>query len=251
MASLPRGFTRKKSGNRKAALLLHGMSSSPWEMSLLSTVLSRSGWDVFCPLLANFNSWEGRFNGFSWEYWFNAAQQALGPMKGRYRRTAVVGTSLGGVLAGLLCARNPWLGPAVMVNPPFRYRGFLVRCALLLPGLFRRIPVRVAPQFKEYYFPYFPIQAVRELREMALEAMKAAPQVRQPVLVYYTRNDRTISESGIVKYLNSVPAGIRKMRTVEKGPHSLLAPSFKNNNVIADGILQFIETAPLPRNTSL
>jgi carboxylesterase len=246
MPSLPGGFTRKKPGNRKAALLLHGMSSSPWEMSLLASALVKSGWDVYCPLLADFRTWEGRFDAFSWRHWASAAERDLALMKGRYSRTAVVGTSLGGVLAGWVCASHPWIGSAVMVNPPFRYRGFLVHLALLFPWLVRKVPVRIAPALRAKYFPYFPIQAVRELGRLACEVTKEAPRITQDVLVYHCVNDRTVSAAGIGRFLGAVSSKVKGLRRVEKGPHSLLAPYYKNNGVFMDEILDFIGSGRVP-----
>ena len=242
MSTLPGSFNRLKKGNRRAALLLHGMSSSPWEMSSLASALFKAGWDVYCPLLADFKEWEGRFGGFSWEYWFNAAQQVLSPLKGRYRRIVVIGTSLGGVLAGLLCARNPWVRSCVMVNPPFRYRGLLVHLVLGMRGIIKKIPIKIAAGYEDKYFPYFPVVAIRELGRLAKEVMAEAQKIRQSLLIYHTAGDRTVSKRGIDLFLRSAGSRHKEFKVVERGPHSLLAPYNKNNSIIFGEILRFIDT---------
>lgn len=90
-------------------LLLHGFTGTPFEMSLLGRALADRGFSVAAPLLAGHGLDVRALAATGWPEWLASAEAALLDLEERLRGAplAVVGLSMGGLLALELCRRHP------------------------------------------------------------------------------------------------------------------------------------------------
>lgn len=89
----------------RGVLLLHGFTGTPFEMRPLGEALCSRGFTVSCPLLAGHGQAPSRLNGTTWRDWVASADSAFVALKRRSKKVAVVGLSMGGLIA-LHLARN-------------------------------------------------------------------------------------------------------------------------------------------------
>src|SRR5262249_15441896 len=118
----------KTSGARRAALLLHGFTGTPFEMRPLGEKLAERGIRAVGHRLAGHGGHPDELARTSYRDWIAGADDALAKLRGEAERVAVVGLSLGGLigldlarrtndLAALACLAVPlWLPRATVVG---------------------------------------------------------------------------------------------------------------------------------------
>src|SRR5580692_6359791 len=87
-----------------AVLLLHGLSSSPYEMRFLSRALHREGFTVAAPKLDGYSAGtrEQRM-----EAWLASAVREFDALKSKYPQVSICGLSIGAALSIALAAERP------------------------------------------------------------------------------------------------------------------------------------------------
>ena len=103
-----------------AALCLHGLTGTPYEVRPLAEALSRSGIRAVGPALPGHNQTPAQLARTSHGDWLDAAREHLHSLRARHDRVFVVGVSLGGLLGLALAAEEP-IDAAVVVGTPLRF----------------------------------------------------------------------------------------------------------------------------------
>src|SRR5437868_14038805 len=124
-------------------LLLHGYTSTPFEMRGLARYLADRGVTAGAPLLAGHGTVPEELAGKTWHDWQSSVNDALDDMLGRCKRVYLAGLSLGGALslyvgaqrgqelAGIVAMSSP-----IYIPPPV---------SLLLRGLQPNMPFMGKP----------------------------------------------------------------------------------------------------------
>ncbi len=193
----------------RGVLLLHGFTGTPFEMHLLGADLQRRGFPCEAPLLAGHNALIAELARSRWTDWAASAEAALLDLHGRLLevspepRIAVVGLSMGGLLALELCRRHAALVRAVVVLAaplwlkPSHMRGIRKLAAsrlsrLSLPKLFGSDVSDRAMSACNPTSAAMPIAALGSLLDLMDHVGGGLQEVRQPALLAYARNDHTV-----------------------------------------------------------
>jgi carboxylesterase len=206
-------------GGPDAALLLHGLTGSTFEVHPLALRLQAEGYRCLAPVMAGHGGAPADLVGVPWSEWVAKAERDLARLAGA-RRTVVVGCSTGALVACALARRHPeavdalvLLAPALELQPSGRLGGLLGRCGPLRravipkgsgsdvrdPGMRRRNPC----------LPGVPLGAVAELGALAAHVDGLLPEVEAPALVVAGGRDHTVAASGarrLARRLGSGPA---------------------------------------------
>ncbi len=181
---------------QRAALLLHGFGGTPVEMRFLGQHLAESGWTAHAPLLDGHGTTVYRFRESSWAGWVRSAQLSLEVLLQQNSTVALVGQSMGGLIALHLASRNPAVASVVALATPLRVEGWHSRAVPIArhivpwyrPGgeidLFNREAISDL-----YNYPVHSLAAVDQLMELAAQVRRDLPTIRQPVLIAYGGND--------------------------------------------------------------
>ncbi len=201
---------RLRGGRRGGALLVHGFTGSPQEMRGLAEPLAAAGLDVLGVRLPGHGA-PADEEPNHWSAWRGAVAAGLAELEadGSRGRTAVVGLSMGALLAIELAAREPEriravaaLSPALTL--PLRLRATLRVAGRVLPrsACARRIPkgesdIRdpVARAAHPRAAP-FPLSAVLSFNELRLAVRRRVGSLAQPLLIVHSRRDRTCPVAG-------------------------------------------------------
>lgn len=181
---------------------VHGLSGTPYEVRYLGEALARAGFTVAAPRLPGHGTSVDDLARTRWTDWVAAIDGAFNAMQARCRRVAVVGQSLGGLLALQLASRRDdvaavatlaaplWLGRIASRVARWAEAGKLDRL-FALPKLGgsdvrdRRVR-RENPGYDR-----FPIRALAELSRFMRVVDAALPQITAPVLVLHGAHDHT------------------------------------------------------------
>lgn len=182
---MPEGLRWGQDG--PGVLLVHGFTGSPGDLAAFGEGLAAQGYRVLAPWLAGHGLGPVELSRASAHAWRRSAELGLLELveESPGRGVAVLGLSLGGMLAVDLAARFP-VRAVVCVNPAAKVQR---RAAFFAPYLWRLVPyIKIGPEAEDRLSVHAVAELVRAMREAAGEAAK----VRAPALVLQSQHDPTV-----------------------------------------------------------
>ncbi len=189
-------------GDRRGVLCIHGFTGTPYEMRYLGEALAARGLTVQGMALPGHATRIDDLYDKTWRDWVDGVTAAYDALAARCDRVAVVGQSLGGLLALYLATRR---SPATVVSlaAPLWLEGFggAVAYALTrgpLAGRVRTLPKLGGSDVRDDRvraenpcYRGFPVPALAQLLAFIDVVDAALPQVRVPALVMHATQDHT------------------------------------------------------------
>jgi carboxylesterase len=190
-------------GNKTGCLLIHGFTGTPKEMRWMGEYLNRE--HGFTCLGVRLNGHATRPKDMvrsNWTDWTVSVEDGYNLLRGMTDRIFLVGLSMGGALSLLMSTRLDVKGVVVMSTPyqlPEERPGWLIRLLSYFKPYVRK--TKEAPGTgwfdKSAYidhisYPLNPVRSAAELKTL-LDRMRAAlPNVRVPVLMIHSRDDKYV-----------------------------------------------------------
>lgn len=183
-------------------VLVHGFTGSPFEVRYLGEQICRAGYSVRAPLLPGHGTSLDDLDARVWKDWTEAVERAVDSMRVRFPRVAVVGQSLGGLLALYTAAHRRDVPCVASLAAPLWLEGLSARVAAwttqgALRGV-RRIPKLGGSDVRDKRakrdnpcYAGIPTKALGQLLEFFHVARDTLPRVTQPVLVVHATQDHT------------------------------------------------------------
>jgi carboxylesterase len=230
--TLPRALPLRLEGGDTGALLLHGFTGTPRDLSGLALLLHRNGMTVNLPRLPGHGTNGGDFLQSGWRDWLRSAVDAYLDLRSRCAAVHVVGYSMGGILATLLAARFP-VQRLVLLAPALKARNPLLPWSPVLGLFIRRVrgqstslqpahDEHYAQLAREYWSWRYPGQAASLLRLKRM-ASRALRRVTADTLTIVGAMDRSVPLS-VIPFIESRLAAARTRHLVlETSPHLILA----------------------------
>jgi len=194
-----------------------------------------------------------------WQDWVAAVECEIDTMSRRCRRVAVVGQSLGGLLALYLAARRRDLAAVASLAAPLWLDGLTGRVSRWLGGplgrRIHRIPKLGGSDVRDPRaraenpcYPAIPTRALGELLAFMPIVDAALPAITSPVLVVHARHDHTAPPACAVRI--AARARARRVRWLERSFH-LIAVDVERDIVAAE-VIAFLRrhAAPAPGDLS-
>jgi carboxylesterase len=212
-------------GALDSALLLHGLSGSPFEMRHVAERLNRDGMRCLGPVMAGHGGDPRALAGLPWRAWVDGAREQLFRLTGS-RRTFVVGCSMGALVACALAHEHPdrvdglaLLAPALRTSAAIRLATALARSpvARLLPAIPKGPSDVRDPEMRHRNpaLPAMPLTALAELELLQRHVDRILPGVAAPAIVVAGGRDHTVTLSGarrLARRLGSGPAPVVVLR---------------------------------------
>ena len=92
--------------NKRAVLLFHGMTGSPFEMKKYGEFLFKNGYDVFCYSFPGHGERISEIETVTWLDWCNFAQNKYNELRAEYNQFFVSGLCLGAAMSVYLAEHN-------------------------------------------------------------------------------------------------------------------------------------------------
>ena len=240
-----------KQSSSYGVLVLHGLTSSLASVLPVAERMARHGIPCAVPWLRGHGTQPEDLLGVTWRDWYADAVAALDELLAQCERVAVVGLSMGGLVALHLAIERPErLQGVVAIAPALRQAH---RLAPLVPFVapFRRfltVPARgysdASYAQRAQGYQRLPTSAFLSLVAYArwLEPRLAA--VRVPVLILHSRADRVIHPESATRIYARLGCAEKEVRWYARTGHEMLV------DCEAESVLDAVEEFLLARRPS-
>ena len=215
-------------GGRTGCLLIHGFTGTPFEMRELGQHLAKQGFSVLAPRLFAHATSQEDLHRARWPDWVASVEDGYDLLRGVSDRIIPVGLSMGGVLTILAAARFEVSGAVFMstpYNPPDARMPLLHTVAPLLSLFWRFNPKGASDWHDEparashLEYPAHSVRGAAELYGLLLEAQRALPQVRCPVLIVQSRQDASVPWQDAELIYDHVGSGDKQILCLDDSGH--------------------------------
>lgn len=209
-------------------VLIHGFTGTPKEMRGLGEYLAEQGFSVLGVRLAGHATRMDDMRRMHYRDWIADVESGYHLLRGVSSQVALVGLSMGGVLALRLAPQLEICGVAALSTPyrlPRSIPDWMMRLAALVrpywpkggepgSGWFDR------QAWQEHVaYPYNPTRAILELKHLLAEMWQALPQVRVPVLLIHSRDDEYVPRESMEQIHARLGSAHKEMCWISGGGH--------------------------------
>jgi carboxylesterase len=219
-------------GGANGCLLVHGFTGTPKEMRWMGEYLAHQGHTVLGVRLAGHATQPTDLLRIHWQDWLLSVMDGWYLLKGALdrhpaekRRTIVIGLSLGGALSLLLAAHKPVDG-VVALSTPFKLPQdprlpFISLLRWIQPRVAKGEPDWHNPQAAQDHveYPYYPTKAIIEVRETLKHMRSVLTEIRVPVLLVHSREDRSVDPSNVRRIYDHLGSKEKNLLWVEDSGH--------------------------------
>jgi carboxylesterase len=232
-------------GDRDVGVLcVHGFTGTPYDVRYLGGRLHEAGYTVHGLRLPGHGTQLADLDGVRWSDWADAVETAFERLRATRPRVAVVGQSLGGLLALHLATRRREVVAVASLAAPLWLEGLSGRVASWVErgGLasLKSLPKLAGSDVRDRRvraespsYRAIPVRALGELVRFMRIVGDELPQIQQPVLVLHSRRDHTAPVACAAKLADRTRAV--RVRILERSFH-LIATDVERDIVAAEVI---------------
>jgi carboxylesterase len=245
--------------NQPAVLVCHGFTAQPKTVEFIAPYLERAGLPFEIPVLRGHGTVYSDLSGVHWEDWVADGLAAYDRLAAAHGRVAVVGHSMGGLVAAHIAAQRPIDSLTLVAialkfsNPMSGFVGLLAPFVKVWKGAgpvlwdadllaqVRRDPVA---------YDRFPTAAFAELWEMAKITVEVLPKVKARALVIHSLRDETIPPAAADIAMQKLGSADKRIRWFENSRHEMFWDG--ERAALCEQILEFIlesKAVPVPASS--
>ena len=233
----------------KGVLLVHGWTSTPYEVRRLGKFLNENGYTVYGLMLTGHGTVPKDLEDVEYTEWIKDIKEGYDKLKLTCSKVYVGGTSIGANLALILAEQEKDLSGIILMATPYKMR--MEKAALF----FAKLLLHLKKKYRKKFYPptfgvattitrlisyqSYPVQSVLEAFKLVQEARKNLGGVKQPCLLLQSTHDHIVSKNSMEKIYEQIGSEIKKKSYIEKAYHTFIS-DIKNEHVFEE-ILDFIE----------
>ena len=208
-------------------LLIHGFTGTPSHMRTIGEAAQAAGFSAHGILLPGHGLSLQEMEKTSGLDWLNAARAAMTEMRQKYRRVAVGGLSMGGILAILLASEFE-TSALLLFAPAMRYRQ---RINYLSPAAkyFLRTSKWKPPAFPaedflsdyDFGYPGAPVRKVEDMTSLQRMALKRLGGITCPTAIFQSHKDESVHVCVPERIARRISSDVKEIHWVDRSPHVL------------------------------
>ncbi|HFC77027.1 MAG TPA: alpha/beta fold hydrolase [Candidatus Moranbacteria bacterium] len=234
--------------NNKAVLLLHGWSTTSYELRRLGKYLNRNGYTVYAPMFSGHGTKYQDLEKIKYTDWLNDADKAYSKLRKTHTKVFVGGTSMGANVSLCLAKEKKDISGLILMATPHRLK-------------FERIgeiTIKIVNKFKKYHkkfypptfgsfttitrlisYQKYPIENALELGKLVKLSRENLDKVVQPCLLLQSEHDHIITKNSAIKIYEQISSKKKRIKYLKKAYHTFIS-DIKNEHIFGD-VLDFLE----------
>ena len=234
--------------NNKAVLLIHGWTSTPYEMRRLGKYLNENGWTVSIPMLRGHGTIPEDLENIKWNDWMEDAEKEYLKLKEKYNQVYVGGTSIGANVAVLLAQKYPGISGLVLMATPYKFK------LEKMVNAYSRFMLWLGKKYSVKFYPptfgiattitrliaykSYPIRSALQAYELVKKSRENLGQAKQPCIMMQSSHDHMVVRKNMEKIYEQIGSKIKEKKYIHKAYHTFIS-DIKNEHVFED-ILNFL-----------
>jgi carboxylesterase len=210
---------------RRAALCLHGLTGTPFEMRRVADELVDRGVRCVAPVMAGHDSVE-ELSRTSHQQWVDAAREHFERLASEAETVFIVGLSMGGLVALALALENRAAAVAVM-GTPVRLPWWLKLLVPIAKHVLPNLPKPSGgPDIKEPGararhpgLEAMPVASIHEIVKLQEHVRPRLPGITLPLLVAHGAKDRTANPRNASAIFSAINSGERALFKAASSAH--------------------------------
>lgn len=249
-------------GGKDAALLIHGLTGSPFEVKHLAKRLHKAGFTVSVPLLAGHGTSIQELSKLRWQDWYGTVAETFNDLKKNHDSVSASGLCMGALLALQLAADYEGEVTAIsLLSTTLFYDGWSLPWYKFLLPLAYYPPVKYFYSYKESS-PYgiknerlrelylhgmkdgsiaydtIPAEGMRELYRLSNAVRKIMPRIKTPVLILHSAED-DLASSKNADYIERHIGGDMARKILLKDTYHMITID-NQKETVADETINFL-----------
>lgn len=227
-----------------AALCLHGLTGTPYEIRPLAEALTQAGVRCVGPLLPGHGGDPAAMRGTPFTAWVAAARAELDQLRSQYSVVFGVGISMGGLVTLQLAAERGF-DAVVCVAVPLTLRQPGSGLARFLKHVIRDLPKRGGsdicdPEARACHpsMPVMPLAGVAELQKLQKQVRARLSDVQVPILAAHGAKDKTAHPADAETILEAVASQETEHLVLPSSGH--IVPVDFDGPVLASATVRFL-----------
>ncbi|XLQ19962.1 MAG: alpha/beta hydrolase [Candidatus Moraniibacteriota bacterium] len=212
-------------------ILVHGWTSTPYEMRVLGEQLNNKGLAVDAPLLSGHGTQPEHLENVSWEQWVSDVEKTYKRVRKQYKKVYLGGMSMGGNLSIQVAANNKDVDGLVLMSTPYKMKHEKAGlCAARTVNKFTKYKKKYYPKFKNkkpsitqlISYQKYPISSAFEALEVIKNSHQNLEKITQPIFIIQPEKDHLISKNSIYNIYNKVNSEKKEMRVIKDASHNFM-----------------------------
>lgn len=233
--------------NGKAVLLVHGWTSTPYEVRRLGKYLNEQGYVVYAPLLKGHGTIPKDLETVKWQDWLKDIDEAYQRLKKENEKVYIAGTSIGGNLGLLYAAENKDVAGLVLMAVPHRLK--FEKAVILLAKIlkfFKSYAVKSYPPTfgaadtitRVISYQSYPIESGLEAHKAIKKSREIISGIKHPCFIIQSTSDHISKKNSLEKIYAGINSKIKRKKYISRAYHTFIS-DIKNEHVFED-ILNFL-----------
>lgn len=235
--------------NGKAVLLLHGWTSTPYEVRRLGKYLNENGYTASGIQLSGHGTVPKDLEEVKWQTWVEDVASEYEKLKMKHQKVYIIGTSIGANITMMFAKDNPGVSGIVLMAAPYKLKleKFVVFFAKIV-SLFGNI------YNKKFYPPTFgvsttvtrlisyqtyPIKNALEAFMLIRHSRKNLEKIIQPCLIMQSTHDHITTKNSMEKIFGEISSSVKKKQYIKKAYHTFIS-DIKNEHIFKE-VLEFLD----------
>ena len=234
--------------NGKGVLLVHGWTSTAYEVRRLGKFLHEKGFTVSGPMLRGHGTKPEDLENITYQDWLVDLLKAYDELEKECNQIYIAGTSIGASLAILLALQRPQTKGLVLMATPYKIK---------LEKILETWGKLILP-FKKYNTKFYPptfgaattitrviayqkysTKSALEVIDLVKAVREKLKEIKQPCFLIQSKQDHVVSHKSMDKIYEKISSNVKKKKYINRAYHTFIS-DIKNEHVFMD-ILAFLQ----------
>ena len=228
--------------------LIHGFSSTTYELKLLAEILAHKGHHVVLNNLPGHGTNIDDCNQYQYNDWLDYSKIEFAKLCSSCDEVFIIGCSMGAVISLYLASIFPVSG-IIVGGTVLKFKLFFNTYYLntMLCHILKKrekkltFPKEIRDTIEFYGYNQYPLIALNEFRKMNNMVLKKLKDIKCPILIIHSNNDKVSIKENVDVIVSNIASDKQEILELEYAHHNMFDTN-QDTPIINKKIINFIKT---------